>query len=403
MTDQIRAKRSFSMSVRHALGPGIIGYQHRCHPKAACAAHSSQIIISTRQYVANPLKGNELTVPVVSDITSIVQDITAIMSFGLLFGRPKVSRRSLEDEFKPVKSSKSVPLSTAGAFNAGILLVRRKPDDRKCVEKRFKPKDILNGRAEFEMFALRELSHRNVVEYLHGFIEPDGPVPRASMYMEWADRGTLEDLHRNYRENNEWPKESAVWYLSMQLANAVAYLQYGIRDAASPEKLERHAQPGWIGIVHRDIKPANIFLRTDTGSPFPRAMLGDFGQAIREDNDNWKREYEGGGRKWRSPEAPPWSYESDVWAIGAAVQATCHLGGLFLPGTGQKVLGAGQRYSDCLTEAIFDLMHPEPRDRVSIRRFAMEVGDKAKRVYQYEQEGGRLRNGHCRSHRHRSS
>lgn len=87
-------------------------------------------------------------------------------------------------------------------------MVRRKPDERKCVEKRFNTVDILNGRAEFEMFALRELSHKNVVEYLHAFIELH--PPRASMYMEFADLGTLEDRIVSNREQNKYPAESAV-------------------------------------------------------------------------------------------------------------------------------------------------------------------------------------------------
>ena len=146
--------------------------------------------------------------------TSSSQDIRVTMSFGLLFGRPKISHRSLEKEFKPDKSSNPESIGAGGHFNAGVFVVRRRPDDRKCVEKRFKPRDVLNGRAEFEMFAVRELSHRNVVEYLHGFIDSNGPVPRASMYMEYADKGTLEEKHRQLREEGKWWKESILWYVT---------------------------------------------------------------------------------------------------------------------------------------------------------------------------------------------
>lgn len=66
--------------------------------------------------------------------------------------------------------------------------------------------------------------------------------------------------------------------LAMQLCNAVAYLQDGIRDASSTHSSNRQPDPEWVGIVHRDIKPANIFFSRDDGAPYPRAMLGDFGQ-----------------------------------------------------------------------------------------------------------------------------
>lgn len=110
----------------------------------------------------------------------------------------------------------------------------------------FRTKDIANGRAEFEMFALRELAHKNIIEYLHGFIDSRGYVPRASMYMELADLGTLDDTLKKRHQDLDWFRESEVWHLSMQLANTVAYLQYGIRDASSTDKLESRVQPNWV-------------------------------------------------------------------------------------------------------------------------------------------------------------
>jgi len=319
------------------------------------------------------------------------------MSFGQLFGKPKISHHSLDGEFRPVRSSNSASIGGDGAFNAGVFVVRRKPDERKCVEKRFNARDVLNGRAEFEMFALRELSHKNVVEYLHAFIELN--PPQASMYMEFADLGTLEDRIVTNREQNKYPAESAVWYLAMQLANAVSYLQYGVRDASSDHQSERRSQPGWIGIVHRDIKPANIFLRTDTAAPLPRIILGDFGQAIREDNDNWDRVFEGGDRHWMAPEAPPWNYEADVWAVGASIQATCRLGGQPLPRESQNLVGAGRRYSAYMTDGIIALMATRPRDRMQIRDFALEAGNHVRRAYR--DEGGPSQNHQQRGQRHR--
>ena len=164
----------------------------------------------------------------------------------MLFGRPKINLHTLEDEFRPINPENSPSISNKGACNAGIYVVRRHPDDRKCVEKRFKEKDIPNGKAEFEMFALRELAHKNVIEYLHGFIDTTRPVPRASMFMELADLGTLSDMLKNRQKDSDWLEESAIWHLFMQLANAVAYLQYGIRDASSTNEFEARIQPDWV-------------------------------------------------------------------------------------------------------------------------------------------------------------
>lgn len=70
--------------------------------------------------------------------------------------------------------------------------------------------DIRNGRAKFEMFALRELRHKNVVEYLHAFIDIRSSA-RASMYMEKADLGTLEALIKEFRLCREYPLPSLMW------------------------------------------------------------------------------------------------------------------------------------------------------------------------------------------------
>ena len=165
----------------------------------------------------------------------------------------------------------------------------------------------------------------------------------------------------------------SIRYLATQLANAVAYLQYGVRNASSDDAMERRPQPDWIGIVHRDIKPANIFFRTDTEKPYPRAILGDFGQAIREDNDNWEREFLGGDVTWAPPERPGGDYPSDWWAVGAVVQATCRRQGQFLPEGGQRIVGAGHRYTEELNKAILALMRPDPRERLHIRSFAKKA------------------------------
>ena len=122
-------------------------------------------------------------------------------------------------------------------------------------------------------------------------------------------------------------------------------------------------------------KPANIFLRAKPGAPFPTVLLGDFGQAIRDDNRNWDREYRmGGDPAWSPPEYPEYTYESDVWSIGATMQATCSMRSFTSDRTGtQSTLGTCSHFSSLLNRAILYVMCTSPMDRPNITDLAMSV------------------------------
>ena len=64
-----------------------------------------------------------------------------------------------------------------------------------------------------------------------------------------------------------------------------------------------------------------------------------------------------------------------------------------------EVIGAGYRYSDPLSDAVYLSMHSDPRYRVHIRAFAQYLGYKATDMFEYEQNGGLEPNDHCRPHR----
>ena len=295
-------------------------------------------------------------------------------AYKMPFGRPPISPRSLADKYRQEGHS----LGGGGNFNAGVFVVRRRSDGRKFVEKRMKPNEIANGSAKFEMFILRELKHRNVVDYIDAFVVDRGHHLRASLYMEYCEHGTLEaHLQRLQRGRREYIGEEAVWSLLKQLANALTYCQYGIHDAVSAIRLEDRARARhWIGVVHRDIKPANIFLRRrrdNNEEVFPDVVLGDFGQAIREDDiGNWERLLMGGDLNWAAPETRTRGYEyfADIWAVGAVVQAACRMetekvriGPNPVRPRGRVYWGVGRAYSDELDMIVSRLMCPNPRGR----------------------------------------
>lgn len=254
--------------------------------------------------------------------------------------RPK--DHSLEHIYRPIQE----PITGTGRNNSGILVVRRVYDNAKYVEKRFTAEDVRNGRAVFEIFILEVLRHQNIIEYVDAFVDCRSRIPRASIFTGYANLGNLENFYRARRAADKPPfNEEAMWLLFAQMVDAVAYLQYGIRKATSTQYHECETKPGWMGIVHRDMwdlslskdrvscwklrltlpdsKPANVFLRSQSDAPFPTVLLGDFGQAIRDDNRNWRRERMVGDPAWSPPEYPTYLYESDVWSIGVTMQATC--------------------------------------------------------------------------------
>lgn len=228
------------------------------------------------------------------------------------------------------------------------------------------------------MFVLRELPHPNIVRYFTGFIdEQTYRVPRASLYMEYYDLGTLHKLLNDRARTRRPFDEAVIWEIFIQLVNGVAFMQYGVQDASEGSPVP----PGWIGVVHRDIKLDNIFLKRDRGPRRFRLVLGDFGQAIREDDDgNWGRHYLNGNMTTMPPEVAAgnlsaYSYASDVWAVGWCMTSLCQL-------TNQPRLSmlAGPAFSRALNRAIGRLLQVDPCRRPQMHMFARSMLD-------WEEEG----------------
>ncbi|KAL8684332.1 MAG: hypothetical protein Q9224_006429, partial [Gallowayella concinna] len=219
-------------------------------------------------------------------------------------------------------------LGAESSFNAGVYVVRRKRDGAKFVEKKYKTEDI-DDTAAFEMRVLRKYRHKNIVKYICGFIDRHSyRRPIASMYMEYCNGGNLYEVTYNRALNGRYFSENAIWDIFIQLTNALAWLQYGVSDACfRPEP----PQPGWIGVLHRDIKPDNIFLSMEPNRPYPRLLLGDFGQGLMtNDNGKWGRQYMVGNRQTAPPEVREgglvaYTYAGDTFAVGTTMILVCNL------------------------------------------------------------------------------
>lgn len=283
------------------------------------------------------------------------------------WNRLPMRNRKPRGEFIPKPGNKSI--GQGGAFNAGVFVVKRLQDGRICAEKRVRPREIMNGAAAYEISVLRNVNHEHVTEYIDSFIDMTSETPRASIYMEYCDLGSLAGFLQQCRRP---PAEWAVWELFVQLTNAVAYCHYGIHNAVLRPDGPRDAP--WVAILHRDIKPANVFLRT--GHHFPQVVLGDFGQSVVQQNDvNWEqRQNMGFDQNWAPPESPYYGCHSDTWSIGLVVQAMCRLE-TSPPTIGPKrtFWGAGADFSNLLSEAIHCLMRTNPQDRPHLASFAPKL------------------------------
>jgi serine/threonine protein kinase len=149
---------------------------------------------------------------------------------------------------------------------------------------------------------LYRLKHGSISFYTAGFITPD--LRLASVYVEFCDRGSLENLILAYDEHrmNEPPykkpeiPERFIWHAFAGLCDGLAYLLGG-RSYMPKEVTDYSRAPGWIPVLHRDMKPDNVLLRSrDTlgSKKYFYCVLSDFGLACEDrppghpEEDRWQ-------------------------------------------------------------------------------------------------------------------
>ena len=206
-------------------------------------------------------------------------------------------QESLAHKYKLIKE-----LTNNGALNEGIWEVEKLEGQRagkRCVLKKIKF-DRKAGRLLLrEIEVLHALKHPNVVGFIEACI-PRGSEGIAELYLEYCDRGSLQDLLNTYVGYNKDYKhdtwrdrpwayipEGFIWHVFRSLASALAYLHDGVRhdDLDDPPRRKKT----WPYILHRDIKPDNILLKSKPSnsdtlpqrSNYPTVVLADFVSLIR--------------------------------------------------------------------------------------------------------------------------
>lgn len=145
---------------------------------------------------------------------------------------------------------------------------------------------------------LRELRHTNIVAYKDSYLDREQYLNIVMIYCEGGDM-----YNKIKAAQGKHFSETQVLDWFAQMALALYYLH---------EKK----------ILHRDLKTQNIFLKHG------RVRLGDFGIAKILDSTRELANTCIGTPYYMSPELfkyKPYSYKSDIWALGCIMYEICNL------------------------------------------------------------------------------
>ncbi|CDW78132.1 protein kinase domain containing protein [Stylonychia lemnae] len=210
---------------------------------------------------------------------------------------------------------------------------------------------------QFQVRLLQKIRHTNIVAYKDSFVDREQYL---NMVMTYCDGGDMYTKIKNSKGKNFPEPQIIDWLVQMSLA--LLYLH------------ERK-------ILHRDMKTQNIFLKNG------KIRLGDFGIAKVLDSTkdfantvifNWIIFQCIGTPYYMSPELfknKPYSYKSDVWALGCVLYEMCNLRHAFdaqsINGLAVKILRGSypplnNTYSKQLRDLIQKMLSVKPSTRPTI-------------------------------------
>ncbi|KAF2024541.1 kinase-like protein [Setomelanomma holmii] len=245
--------------------------------------------------------------------------------------------RSVRSSFKPVRNATQ---GVGGNNNLGIVVVRHRPSNTICIEKRVYPDAIHAGDVQREIRIMHQLrGHRNIVKILNYDLKYRS-LGYGSIFLQRAELSSLDAIVKRYaqRPHALFPDEGFLWKILSDLSLALAYLATGT-DAQTALAQARAGQnvtvvPGWQSVLHRDIKPSNVFMTWEgTHNRHPTMLLGDFGCAIdRNDLRMLPDTIPPNDPDFAPPEYPDCNDRSDVYSMGLTVLCVASKSQLPLPG-----------------------------------------------------------------------
>ncbi|XP_075288451.1 serine/threonine-protein kinase Nek4 isoform X2 [Opisthocomus hoazin] len=234
-----------------------------------------------------------------------------------------------------------------------VSLVRHQQDSKQYVIKKLNLKNASNRErraAEQEAQLLSQLKHPNIVAYRESWQGEDGLL---YIVMGFCEGGDL--YHKLKEQRGKLLPENQVVEWFVQITMALQYLH------------EKH-------ILHRDLKTQNVFLtRTNI------IKVGDLGIARVLENQYDMASTLIGTPYYMSPELfshKPYSYKSDVWALGCCVYEMATLKHAFnakdmnslvyriIEG---KLPPMPKDYSPQLVEIIQTMLSKKPEERPSVK------------------------------------
>ena len=199
-------------------------------------------------------------------------------------------------------------LKCVGKGNFGsAFLARSRKDNQPYIAKKIQLGNLSEKEQEsalLEANLLKSLKHANVVGYKDSFVEKG----ILTIVMEYCEVGDLS-YHIKRRQKDARPfDEDLIWNWFIQICLALEFI---------------HGRK----VLHRDIKSSNIFL---TGNN--TVKLGDFGISKVLENTNEHAMTVIGTPYYMSPEVcenKPYTFKSDVWALGCVLYELCMLSHAF--------------------------------------------------------------------------